>query len=285
MNAPDAVSGQTHKFELAGLGRYPFRCVGHYEAKFQACHGAPVLPGSSCDYCGTAIMQVFRIQSSDGKSFKVGIDCVAKTGDAGLKSEVKAIQRQRRHAAKQAKVEAKRTSRAAQVAADKTATLATHAGLAEALAADHGISRDLASKLDTWGKLSPAQVALALRVAAETKARAEEVKVPAPVGDKRVTFRGTVVSARVDRDELYGRSTVKILVKVRAEGGGVWLAWGTAPGKVLEDVPCGDEGRVKTIRGAEVEITAKLEAGDEPSFCFTRRPSGKLIRLAAAEAS
>jgi hypothetical protein len=47
-----------------------------------------VQPGTSCDYCGTAITNVFHIKSADGKAFKVGCDCVEKTGDAGLRRKV-----------------------------------------------------------------------------------------------------------------------------------------------------------------------------------------------------
>lgn len=73
------MASTIHPFERAKLGMAPFRCVGWYESKYQACHGAPIQPGSSCDYCGQGIMLVFRITSSDGKEFKVGCDCVAKT--------------------------------------------------------------------------------------------------------------------------------------------------------------------------------------------------------------
>ena len=56
----------------------PFRCVGFFESKYQACHGAPIQPGSSCDYCAQGIMLVSLIKGADGKEFKVGCDCVAK---------------------------------------------------------------------------------------------------------------------------------------------------------------------------------------------------------------
>lgn len=81
----------THKFELAGLGLAPFRCVGFSEKKMVVGIGqdATVRPGSSCDYCGNAIMNVFHILSADGKRFKVGCDCVAKTGDEGLKRNLR----------------------------------------------------------------------------------------------------------------------------------------------------------------------------------------------------
>ncbi len=77
-----------HPFERSHLGLAPFRCVGWYESKYQACHGAPIQPGSSCDYCGQGIMLVFRIKSSDGKEFKVGCDCVAKTARECAKTDI-----------------------------------------------------------------------------------------------------------------------------------------------------------------------------------------------------
>ena len=80
-----------HVFETAGLGKGPFRCVGFEVKKFQAVPGdpnCPVQPGSSCDYCGTGIMNVFWVVGSDGRRFKVGCDCVLKTGDAGLRRTV-----------------------------------------------------------------------------------------------------------------------------------------------------------------------------------------------------
>jgi hypothetical protein len=67
-----------HPFERAKLGNAPFRYVGTYTAKWQACPGAPIQPGAACDYCGQGIMQVFRVRSADGREFKVGCDCVAK---------------------------------------------------------------------------------------------------------------------------------------------------------------------------------------------------------------
>lgn len=79
----------THVFEEAYLGNAPFK-YDHYEhIIYQACPGAPVQPGGSCDYCGQAISDAFFIQSADGKLFKVGSSCVAKTGDRGLYNRVK----------------------------------------------------------------------------------------------------------------------------------------------------------------------------------------------------
>lgn len=73
-----------HPFERAWLGKAPFFCRGFSIEKFQAAPGEPIKCGSSCDYCSTAIMRVFRIESADGQIFKVGCDCVARTGDTQL---------------------------------------------------------------------------------------------------------------------------------------------------------------------------------------------------------
>ncbi len=103
-----ATAGDIHKFELAGLGKSPFRVVGHHVSKFQTCADAPVQPGSSCDYCGAAIMYVFSIRSSDGKTFKVGCDCVEKTDDSGIinpvKREMARIKREAVHASQDAAI-------------------------------------------------------------------------------------------------------------------------------------------------------------------------------------
>lgn len=86
--------------------------VGHYQAKFQACPGAPIQPGTSCDVCGTGIMEVFEIRSADGKVFKAGCECVKKTGDRGLvdavKREVSRLRTKARHMREGARVAAVR---------------------------------------------------------------------------------------------------------------------------------------------------------------------------------
>lgn len=88
-----------HPFERAGLGKAPFRCVGMYESKYQAIPGdpsCPIQPGSMCDYCANGIMNVFRIKSADGKEFKVGCDCVARTSDACAKTDAERVARELR---------------------------------------------------------------------------------------------------------------------------------------------------------------------------------------------
>lgn len=71
-----------HAFELAGLGKAPFRFVGMSEKTFKA--GDQIKAGGTCAYCSTGIRHCCHIVSADGKTFVVGTDCVNKTGDSGI---------------------------------------------------------------------------------------------------------------------------------------------------------------------------------------------------------
>jgi hypothetical protein len=100
-------ANKKHVFEDSGLGIAPFHFVRHYVSKYRACPEAPVQPGTSCDYCGTGIMQVFVIGDSNSKEFKVGSECVKKTGDKGLfdvvKREIARLKREAKNAARVAR--------------------------------------------------------------------------------------------------------------------------------------------------------------------------------------
>jgi hypothetical protein len=89
---------RVHKFEAAGLGRAPFRVLRMEVRTYQACPGAPVQVGGSCDYCGTGIKETYIIQDADGKEFKVGNQCVYKTADEGL---IKVVETETRKAARE----------------------------------------------------------------------------------------------------------------------------------------------------------------------------------------
>jgi hypothetical protein len=100
-----------HVFEVAGLGVAPFRFTGYTAKTYQACPGAPVQPGGTCDYCGAAIVNCCSVKDSQGKFFVVGPDCIAKVGDAGLleaykrSPEHRKQQRSQRHALEQRKAD------------------------------------------------------------------------------------------------------------------------------------------------------------------------------------
>lgn len=71
----------THPFEKANLGKAPFSCTHVSENVFRLPDGT-TKAGGCCDYCGTGIRWEFWIKGSiaGAKQFKVGCDCVAKTG-------------------------------------------------------------------------------------------------------------------------------------------------------------------------------------------------------------
>ena len=87
MNETKEANDTRHVFEH--LGPAPYRYTGFEVKKYQACQGAPIQPGSTCDHCGTAIMDVYKFQAANGSFFKVGSSCVDKSGDRGLYSVIK----------------------------------------------------------------------------------------------------------------------------------------------------------------------------------------------------
>lgn len=112
--ATEATGTKIHVFEKAGLGKAPFRCVaverrvGPIVSEVGGCRlevGAPGQPMGTCDFCGTGIADCFVIRSADQKEFVVGCDCVAKTGDSGLKRVVSEHKRQVNRAKRAAQIE------------------------------------------------------------------------------------------------------------------------------------------------------------------------------------
>jgi hypothetical protein len=94
MNSATQTPSQIHPFELAGLGKAPFRFDGIEDTSIGAgpdgmvrttIHEGPnagldvyTKPGGSCDLCGHYIVTFCWVRSADGKRFKVGTDCIAK---------------------------------------------------------------------------------------------------------------------------------------------------------------------------------------------------------------
>jgi hypothetical protein len=84
-----------HTFSLSGLGDAPFKLChpGDEDAKTSTAF--------FCEHCGTAIKNRYFVKSADGKVSVVGVDCLKKTGDAGLTDGVKRLRRQLRHEARE----------------------------------------------------------------------------------------------------------------------------------------------------------------------------------------
>jgi hypothetical protein len=122
---PSAV----HPFELAGLGKAPFRYIGLGQQDRE--YGMVVTerlpgglcvvtqPGGTCEYCGMAIIVLCNVESADGKRFHVGSDCIRKV-DAALVARVDRDLAKRRKVATMARASAKLADLAA-LLADETA--------------------------------------------------------------------------------------------------------------------------------------------------------------------
>jgi hypothetical protein len=155
-----------HPFEVAGLGKAPFRFVGSERRVYQACPGAPIQPGTSCDYCGTGIMYVAWVQGKDGKKFKVGLDCAMRTEDTKLIAEARkahrAFERTRNQMAKQA-VKAELAASAQERQGDVLARLDAQA---ERATWGARIAKDMAQRLreGETERLSPKQSELLARI-------------------------------------------------------------------------------------------------------------------------
>lgn len=114
-----------HKWVELGLGEAPFHCValismpsaesfgtnceGYNNALHEAFRSAKrfgIHGLGSCDACHTGIHNHFIIRDKNGKHFKVGCDCVGKTYDTKLISEVKLAEKRRQKLIRAAKREA-----------------------------------------------------------------------------------------------------------------------------------------------------------------------------------
>lgn len=122
-----------HKFQAAGLGLAPFRFVG-FSVNVITYPDGTSKAGGSCDYCGAGIANECQVMSADGKRFKVGTDCIAKVGDAGLLQAYKSSPEQRRHQAKL------RQARAAVVTNELLAIIASSADQLRALPHSRGFT-------------------------------------------------------------------------------------------------------------------------------------------------
>jgi hypothetical protein len=116
-----------HRFEKAGLGKAPFRFTGGVTEKVFCVPGGTPKAGSSCDYCSTGIRYEFWVESADHKTFKVGCDCIHKTGDRGLIQQISIAERKLRDA-KNAAAKARKAAKLAERMASAKAILPTVCG-------------------------------------------------------------------------------------------------------------------------------------------------------------
>ena len=161
----------THPFEKSGLGKAPFSCTHVTENVFDNGDGT-TKGGCCCDYCGTGIRWEFWIKGSvaGARQFKVGCDCVAKTG-WGIEGFEK-VRADHTRARRQAGVQSRRAARQAQLAAERAQRQADRIEATQAwrdansavvarLTAYEGTNsflRDMMSNLSRWGNLSARQL-------------------------------------------------------------------------------------------------------------------------------
>ena len=105
--------------------------------------------------------------------------------------------------------------------------VASRPGLEQAFQTNHQIVGDIYGKLQRWGSISDAQVALVIKIAADEKTRKERdaarKATAKPVLAGRYQVEGTILSTKLV-DSNYG-SSLKMLVQL-ADGSRVW---GTCP--------------------------------------------------------
>ena len=164
----------THPFEKAGLGKAPFSCTHVAENIFRLPDGTSKA-GGCCDYCGTGIRWEFWIKGSvaGAKQFKVGCDCVAKTGwgiDRFLEVRAEHTKARRKEGAekraekareqRKAWIAEQHASRAIERAAATEAWRKENSALAARLDAYKGENdflRSMIERLGYWGTLSEKQ--------------------------------------------------------------------------------------------------------------------------------
>lgn len=197
-----------HPFEKAGLGKAPFTCVGVTKNMWTSGCGTVTKPGGSCDYCGTGIAYEFWIVGATGSKFKVGCDCVLRTGAADTVDGFKKVKAQHEKARRDVKKAAQRAQwaaekkarqdeRAAQLPAQVETFKAANADFVARLEKDTSdFAKDLLGKLHGWGSLTQPQMDAIKRGWAREDAKALERETSQHVGaiGKRVTDTFAVVT-------------------------------------------------------------------------------------------
>lgn len=173
---------KVNKWERDGIGTAPFRCVGVAELPSRALleagnvHGynnamrsLPLEYGlGTCYVCGMALTVNYLIRDAKGKKFAVGCECVKKTGDTVLTSDMKEKRLARDRAKRAEKREAKRIARYAASAA-----------------------RDYEREINNWG-LHPLEANYIIREALRERNAAILGELAELLDDRRGGFRESV---------------------------------------------------------------------------------------------
>ena len=214
---------------------------------------------SGCSICGAHYRHGDAwLHRPTGEVVLIGHMCAEKMGSEPARGEWTASQKAIARLRKTAEYQRLRMEREAQKAAAGAGFLLANPGLEEALSTDHYICCDLRSKLAQYGSLSPTQIGLARKLAAEAAAPPEDKvqDVMPPTG--RVQLEGVILSLK-EQEGAYGRQT-KMLVQVDTPAGR-FRVFGTRPSVAV--VP---------VKGSRIRFNATVQP-KEPGFGFFSRPT------------
>ncbi len=217
-----------------------------------------------CDCCGSTRLQYdcIVVHKPTKRGYHVGRDCV--TNILGIQTH--GLERVSVALAQRAKARRREADAVVERARRKAAWLAANPQHAEIIAwADaghHYIARDIAAKLDRYGSLSEAQVALLHRLrqqeADKAAAKAAEPVPTTPAPEGRVEVEGVVIGQKVVETD-FG-STAKWLIRLTTPEFAANKVWVSAFGGGAE-------------RGDTVRFRATFTRSDrDPHFAFGSRP-------------
>lgn len=213
----------------------------------------------NCDHCGAAIRYAaYLVHNPTGDVITVGETCLDNRFERST-TEFQAL-RKTAELDRQAQrlVQAERT------------WLREHldmAWIADLKETDHYILHDMRRKLRQYSSLSPKQVEFAKKLLREQEERElatepAKVKIPDSVNGQRMSFVGTVLSAKWYDNDFGG--SFKALVKVE-HGDGYYTLFGS--------VPSAEPGNSESLKGETVSWVATVErARNDDTHGYFKRP-------------
>lgn len=227
-----------------------------------------------CYICGAACMYVARFWHKDTNTYiETGMDCADKMG-IGDRVLFASFRKKIR-----AGIEA-------QAGKNKAQRILTDANLADAwtisqtqlqpdsrgrVPYEESTITDIVGKLVRYGSISDGQTKflgdLLFKIADRPRIQAERDAKDAhrkaiPVGDKRMTIAGVIISAKIAEGD-WG-NTIKIVIE-HADG---WKVWGNMPRELADfDEP-------ESHKGQRIQLDAAVVVSDtDPKFGFFKRPT------------
>lgn len=122
-----------HPFSFT-LGPGPYKYIGfgqiHTGETFGARYAGPEMDAGcgTCQHCGHAIMNIYIVQTGEGKRYGVGSDCIQKVHQAGEFDNMSTFERElRQHKRDSARIQ--RKNKAAKIEQEVKSILFAHGGI------------------------------------------------------------------------------------------------------------------------------------------------------------